>query len=183
MAAPQPPPPAWPPAPPLGEPRPASRLRRLGAVAAVTATLAVVATVLVAALVYRPHVMRVPADSMAPTIQSGEYVVVRTTVDGIARGDVVAFRNPTEPARSHLYRVIVLPGERFAIVGGVVHVDGKALVEPYVATENRLADNYGPYEAAGQPVFVLGDNRRNGADSRYIGAIERRLIWGTWLQW
>jgi signal peptidase I len=149
----------------------------------VAATLGAVGILLAAAVAFRPHLVRVPAQSMAPTIQSGALILVRTTIDAVDRGDVVAFHDPAKPNISRIYRVIVLPGERFAIVDGVVHVNGTALDEPYVAKVNRLSENYGPYQLPANQYFVLGDNRRDALDSRYIGAIDRRLIWGKWLRW
>jgi signal peptidase I len=133
--------------------------------------------------VWRPHLLRVRSDSMAPAIQDGDLVLVRTTVGSIERGDVVAFRNPSEPSRSHMFRVIVLPGERFAIVAGVVQVNGKALDEPYVSTENRFVQDDGPHQLPANQYFLMGDNRRNAADSRVIGPIERHLIWGKRVRW
>jgi signal peptidase I len=143
----------------------------------------VVAALMVGALVFRPHLVKVPGHSMAPTIQSGTYVLVRTAFDTIERGDVVAFHNPTAPGRSHLYRVVVLPGERFAIVGGAMQVGGRPLDEPYVSKENRLVQDYGPYQVPANQYFLMGDNRRDAADSRYIGAISRDHIWGKWVHW
>jgi signal peptidase I len=77
----------------------------------------------------------------------------------------------------------VLPGERFQIVGGVVHVNGRRLDEPYVAPENRDDKNHGPFQVPVGQYYVMGDNRRDAADSRYLGAIERDRIWGKWVRW
>jgi signal peptidase I len=171
--------------PPPGSPQqtPSSGLRRILAGVAVVAVLVGVAAIVLGALVFRPHFLRVNGNSMAPAIGMGDYVLVRTTVGTIERGDVVAFRNPSAPGRSHVFRVIVLPGERFTIVGGVVQVNGKPLDEPYVARENRFVQDYGPYQLPANQYFLMGDNRRDAADSRFIGAIERGLIWGRWVHW
>jgi signal peptidase I len=150
---------------------------------AVVAALAAAMAIGIGGLVLGPRVVRVPSRSMAPTIESGGYILLRTAVGTIERGDVVAFRNPAVPGRSHVFRVIVLPGERFAILGGVVHVNGKALDEPYVAAENRLIQDYGPYQLPAHQYFLMGDNRRDAADSRFIGAIERDAIWGKRVHW
>ena len=81
---------------------------------AVVAALGAAMAIGVGGLVLGPRVVRVSSRSMAPTIESGGYVLLRTAVGTIERGDVVAFRNPAVPGRSHVFRVIVLPGERFA---------------------------------------------------------------------
>ncbi len=145
--------------------------------------LAVVAASLAGFVVVRPRLVKVSSSAMAPTFQAGERVLVSGNIGTIARGDVVAFRNPSEPGRSHLSRVVALPGERLAIVGGIVQVDGKALDEPYVTPENRGLPEFGPYDVAANAYFVMGDNRRNALDSRFLGAIERDAIWGKRVRW
>ena len=155
----------------------------MGAGVWAAAVLAIIAAMLVSFLIVRPRPVRVSSDAMAPALRAGGYVVVTANVGTIARGDVVAFRNPSDHVRSHLSRVVALPGERLAIVGGVVQVDGKALDEPYVTPENRGGPDYGPFQVPPNQYFVMGDNRRNAMDSRVLGAIERDLIWGKQMRW
>jgi signal peptidase I len=147
------------------------------------AVLGVVGAAIVYAILVRPHLMRMTSQSMAPTIQVGDRLLVSANVRTIERGDVVVFRSPVAPDRSHIFRVIAVPGDRLAIVDGVVQVNGKVLDEPYVAPENRDHQNHGPLQLAPSEYFLMGDNRRNAADSRYVGAIARGAIWGQWVHW
>jgi signal peptidase I len=126
------------------------------------------------------RVVAVKGDSMAPGLKDGDRILLNTSAGALARGDVVAYRSQIRPQASHLSRVVVLPGEVFAIRKGVLHVGGKPLDEPYVAPENRSADDYGPYKVPAGAYFLLGDNRRNSMDSRTIGAVARDRIWGRW---
>jgi signal peptidase I len=110
------------------------------------------------------------------------------------RGDVVVFRNPSEPEidesipeaviRSVLEavgirtrgeddlikRVIGLPGETITISENQVHVNGVALEEPYLAPDLVMPDE-GPFEVGEDEVFLMGDNREFSFDSRRFGNI------------
>jgi signal peptidase I len=86
------------------------------------------------------------------------------------RGDIVVFkfpdRNPLNPSRDFIKRVVGLPGDTIRITDGIVTINGTPLVEPYIA-EPPLQD----FATTVPPdsLFVMGDNRNNSADSRYWG--------------
>jgi signal peptidase I len=84
--------------------------------------------------------------------------------------------------RRHLRRVVVLPGERFDIVDGRVRINGAPLDEPYVTPDRRSHENLGPFQMPADQYFLLGDNRVDAMDSRYISAVPRTQIWArvTW---
>ena len=69
-----------------------------------------------------------------------------------------------------------LPGDRVAVSGGVLYLNGEAVDEPYI-------DHPPTYEMAEYTVpegmyFVLGDNRANSNDSHLIGPIEQSQVVG-----
>jgi len=124
----------------------------------------------------------IPSSSMAPTLVPGEIVLVRAGDHrrrSPQRGDVVIFRSP-EDGNAWIQRIVGLPGERVAIIDGVVRVDGQPLREAYVADgrarqpySRALAERVVP---AGH-YLLLGDNRDNSLDGRIMGAIgAERLI-------
>jgi signal peptidase I len=74
-------------------------------------------------------------------------------------------------------RLIGLPGEEVAIIGGVLHVDGTAIGEPYLS--GPVASDFGPVIVPADTYFFLGDNRRNSADSRgSLGFVARDRVIG-----
>ena len=141
---------------------------------------------------------KLPSGSMEPTLLIGDHFLVDRTAYGIqvgstviaaqapARGDVIAFRHPKNPAMVQLKRVIGLPGETVEVRGKAVYADGRALDEPYARflpdTESALDDdvrrNWGPQQVPAGHVFVLGDNRDNSLDSRFFGWVPSADVLG-----
>lgn len=125
--------------------------------------------------------------SMEPTLKHGErYLVDRWTYRFRApkRGEIVALRLPGEDYLS-VKRIIALPNERLQLRTGDVHMNGKALPEPYLERDGFTYPNglsSSTYEVAPHCYFVLGDNRQMSVDSRDFGAAHRDWIIGrlTW---
>lgn len=129
-------------------------------------------------------VYRVPAASMAPSLEPGRIVFTRV-VDGasdeLRRGDIVTFLVPEEDGQVWMKRIVGLPGETIEIRAGTVVVDGEPLVEPYVAPENVRTDYSLAMAAKRLPArryFLLGDNRDNSVDSRMLAPTAREDITG-----
>jgi signal peptidase I len=138
----------------------------------------------------------IPSPSMAQTLVEDDRVLVNKLsyrFGDVDRGDVVVFERPpneTGTIKDLIKRVIALPGERVSIRDGRVHIDGRALDEPYadgLPTEPRVGcgagDTTGIDTAEGMlvpegQVLVLGDNRVNSSDGRCFGPIDEDLIVG-----
>ena len=139
----------------------------------------------------------IPSSSMEPQLLIGDRVAVSRLAYRLhdpRRGDIVVFREPgatveaeplvprvlgevlqtiglQHPHETELIkRVVGLPRENIASIGGKVHIDGRRLVEPYLPKGVSTRD-FGPVKVPKGHVFVLGDNRSNSADSRVIGAV------------
>ena len=88
-----------------------------------------------------------------------------------ARGDIIIMNSPTPQLFSDpvIKRIVGLPGEEIAILGGVVHINGVPLDESYL-TESTQGDLAAIAIPDGH-FFVMGDNRNNSRDSRYWGSV------------
>lgn len=84
----------------------------------------------------------------------------------------------------YIKRVVALPGETVEGRDGAVYINGTRLVEPYLGEGSST----GAFESVVVPegtVWVMGDNRSNSRDSRYIGPIsldqiEGRAVMRVW---
>lgn len=122
---------------------------------------------------------RVQGNSMSPALRGGDYLLVREDTASrrpLSRGDIVVI---AQSGRSHLKRVIALPGERVIFSDGMLFIDGERLAEPYL---NGLPAYLGLDESDckldGEEYFVMGDNRAHSTDSRHYGPVHRSRIEG-----
>lgn len=123
-------------------------------------------------------ILQISGDSMSPTIEHDEIVVLLKTGD-FERGDLIGFYYQ---GKILLKRVIAEPEDVVVIDStGNVFVNGDQLDEPYV-TEKSLGecDLEFPYTVPGDGYFVMGDRRSNSIDSRnsVIGAVTQDDIIG-----
>ena len=133
----------------------------------------ILALVLFMAINFLTARIRVDGSSMEPNFHDGDYVIVNRMayrLGDIQRGDVIVFPYPLEPEDDYIKRVIGLPGDRVAIYGGAVYVNGQPLIEPYIAEQPRsdLAEFIVPESY----VYVMGDNRNESSDSRSWGPLK-----------
>jgi len=136
---------------------------------------------------------RVPTGGMEPAVHVGEHVFSRSygSAEIPSRFDVVVFKNPLHRGLTFLKRIIGMPGETVEIRHKVVYVNGAPLADPRGTHSDPVVydkpnlpepyksrDNFGPLHLGPDEYFVLGDNRDSSTDSRYWGALPRRLIEG-----
>lgn len=65
-------------------------------------------------------------------------------------------------------RVIGLGGEKLEIINGIVYINDIPLQEDYLPDDYIPNGNFGPYYIPEGHMFLLGDNRDNSHDSRYL---------------
>jgi signal peptidase I len=147
----------------------------------------------------------IPSGSMLPQLQVDDRVVVSKIsyrLHDPRRGDIVVFDAPGGKAKDdsplparvvrsigqsiglaapstdeYIKRVVALPGERVEGHGGKVLVDGRELVEPYLAAGTTTSD-FTAVVVPPETVWVMGDNRSNSADSRIFGPVPRSTVVG-----
>jgi signal peptidase I len=131
--------------------------------------------------------VRVVGSSMYPSLHDGDLLIaskVDYRLHPIERGDVVILKDPMDPSRDFIKRVVGLPGDRIQIHDHHVLVNGGSLREPYVqAPWVETGDWPGPGPNSvdvvpGGSYFVLGDNRDHSSDSRVFGRVRQDEIDG-----
>jgi signal peptidase I len=115
---------------------------------------------------------------MEPTLHSGEFVIVNRLIYRLSEpkiGDIIVFQFPRDPEQEYIKRVIGLPGDQVVIGEGQVKVNGRVLIEPYVAAHPRYETTL---TVPDNSLFVLGDNRNNSSDSHNWGPVPFHNIVG-----
>jgi signal peptidase I len=145
-----------------------------GALAAL-ALAVVVATLLLRADVER---MDVATDAMAPAVEPGERVTVNVSVFRQAEpelGDIVAVR-PAGRAEPLVRRVVARGGQRAALRGGRLVLDGRPVEEPHARP--CVGCDAGETLVPAGHWLVLADDRSVREDSRAFGPVPGSAVVG-----
>lgn len=141
---------------------------------------------------------KVQQTSMERTLLQDQYVLVDKLSprwDTYGRGDIVVFSPPEAWSGGSdvpfIKRIIGIEGDTVALRDGAVYVNGVALDEAYVYTDDGVPQESRPTPGgrsewavgAGQ-LFVMGDHRMASADSRNFGPIGIDDVIGrAWLRY
>ncbi|HEX6103058.1 MAG: Signal peptidase [Rhodospirillales bacterium] len=121
------------------------------------------------------------------------------------RGDVVVFKLPSDNSTDYIKRVIGLPGDRILVQDGILHINGAAVARQKIegedpeapggtiyletlpngvthrireTSDDEFGDHTREYIVPPEHYFVMGDNRDNSQDSRFIGPIPAENLVG-----
>ena len=122
--------------------------------------------------------IRTEGSSMLPTYTPDRLHFVNRLAYGAggpARGDIVAIKM-AGPHVLYVKRIVGLPGERVAIAGGQVQINGTPLTEPYV--RHRRPWDVEEVILGQREYFVVGDNRGMSVGDHDFGRVEIDRILG-----
>jgi signal peptidase I len=142
---------------------------------------------------------------MEPQLHVGDRVLVSKLAYQLhdpRRGDIIVFPSPEDQTVDHsslpvrvvrgifegvgltkptkeilIKRVIGLPGETVEGRDGHVYIDGRLLIEPYLPP-GVTTEAFGPETIPKGDLWVMGDNRGDSRDSRFIGPITESSVIG-----
>lgn len=135
--------------------------------------------------------------SMLPTLSESDHIRARRILDlpfykyKPSRGDIIIFNNAIanqylktssfltsaeKNASGLVKRVIGLPGDKILIKDGFVYLNQEILEEPYILKPRstfggKVLKDCQPFQIPEDKLLVLGDNRKESADSRHLGLI------------
>ena len=114
----------------------------------------------------------VAEQSMAPTLNPGDYLIADARIERLRRGDIVVFSHPDDAGFWLVKRVVGVPGDEIVVHEGSVTRNGEHI-------DDERTPGTGRWTVAPGELFVLGDNRAHSAgDSRSLGPISIGLIEG-----
>ena len=109
---------------------------------------------------------------METTLSSNDMMLLNK-MDKVDRFEIVVLNYNNDKL---IKRVIALPGEYVECIDGIVYVNGNDIGDTYGS--NKTEDFKRVY-LSNNEYFVMGDNRGDSLDSRFIGAIKSNQIMGT----
>ena len=133
---------------------------------------------LLALLLYLFPVKLVQGDSMLPTFNDGDLIIV-SRIAAYEYGDVIIGMQPTLDGNSQavIKRVMGKAGDNICVETDGVYRNGEFVSEDYTLDKtNSVCMSVIVPEGS---VFVLGDNRNHSYDSRQSGCMTKRMVTGV----
>ncbi len=153
----------------MADRRPVLTLRRIARTAA-TGLVAAVVLLLVGSVtgVLPFEAVRVPSDSMEPTLRPGDHLLLDHRERPVVAGDILVVRHDGDLI---VKRVVATGGQTVGLEDGVLVVDGVPHAEPYADLFGQKGVYDGPHTVPAGQLWLLGDHRLTSVDSRSFGPV------------
>lgn len=112
----------------------------------------------------------VSGPSMKPTLQDGERLIMNKIIYNFSsptQGDIIVFHASEKD--DYIKRVIGVEGDKVEVSNNQLFINDQPIEEPYL--RNIKTEDISPMIVPEGTVYVLGDNRNNSTDSRFIGPV------------
>lgn len=121
--------------------------------------------------------VRVNGDSMESTLHDGDILLLEKYDTDYKRFDIVVAKYNGEKL---VKRVIGLPGDTVQYRNNILYINGERVDETFTneETENFSLKQIGYDKIPEGYYFVVGDNRDDSLDSRYLGLFKKDSIEG-----
>lgn len=133
----------------------------------------ILVVVLIRTFIVTPIVVQ--GESMVPTLDGGELMILKKYDTDYDRNDIVVVNKSVE-GDNLIKRVIGLPGETIRYKNNKLYINDE-IVDDIFAYGNT--GNFREITLGEDEYFLMGDNREISLDSRTLGVIKKQEIEGT----
>ena len=138
--------------------------------------LIILAILLIRLFIITP--VRVDGPSMNPTLENKQILLLSKYSKHYERFDIVVFNYAKQKL---VKRIIGIPGEKIEFKNNKLYINNKEIEEEFghMETEDFSLSDIGYETIPDNMYFLVGDNRTNSLDSRYIGLVSDSDIEGV----
>ena len=138
--------------------------------------LIILAILLIRLFIITP--VRVDGPSMNPTLENKQILLLSKYSKHYERFDIVVFNYAKQKL---VKRIIGIPGEKIEFKNNKLYINNKEIEEEvgHMETEDFSLSDIGYETIPDNMYFLVGDNRTNSLDSRYIGLVSDSDIEGV----